>query len=248
MRQFLSLVLLLTLGLLVSACGSGGDDSAAEQAALSAPPGMMAGTVAETFEAGGYTYMRLETTDGEVWVAAGLMPLSVGEAVAFDAGLPMQGYHSEALDRTFDQIYFTGRVEKLDGKSMGEAGGSDAAARSHAETPSGMGFGDVEVVDGLSVAAIHSRKDELAGEEIVFRGKVVKFTPAVMGKNWIHVQDGSGGEGSNDLTITTDTDANVGDIVLVRGMLSRDKDFGAGYAYDLIVEDAEVTVESGAGS
>ena len=245
MRTFLIPAVLLSLVLFGAGCKSGDGDGAADQAALAAPPGMMAGTVTETFEAGGYTYMRLDTAEGDVWVAAGLMPLSVGEAVAFDPGLPMQDYHSEALDRDFETIYFTGRVEKLDGQGGGGAG---AATRSHAETPSGMGFGDVEVVDGLSVAAIHSRKDELTGEEIVFRGKVVKFTPAVMGKNWIHVQDGSGADGTNDLTITTDADANVGDIVLVRGVLARDKDFGAGYAYDLIVEDADVQVESGAGS
>ena len=64
-----------------------------------------------------------------------------------------------------------------------------------------------------------------------------------MGKNWIHIQDGTGDAGANDLTVTTDVTANSGDTVLISGTLSLDKDFGYGYAYGVIVEDAEVTVE-----
>jgi hypothetical protein len=68
-----------------------------------------------------------------------------------------------------------------------------------------------------------------------------------MGKNWLHVRDGTGEEGTNDLTVTTiDVLPNVGDLVLVTGPLETDKDFGMGYRYDLIIEDAEVTVEAGA--
>ena len=64
-----------------------------------------------------------------------------------------------------------------------------------------------------------------------------------MGKNWIHIQDGTGEAGANDLTVTTSAEANTGDTVLISGTLATDKDFGYGYAYDVIVEEAEVTVE-----
>ena len=75
------------------------------------------------------------------------------------------------------------------------------------------------------------------------RGKVVKFTPEIMGKNWIHLQDGTGAAGTSDLTVTTSASAKTGDTVTVKGILVVDKDFGYGYAYDVIIEDAEVTVE-----
>jgi len=65
----------------------------------------------------------------------------------------------------------------------------------------------------------------------------------IMGKNWLHVQDGTGGPGANDLTVTCATTAKVGDIVLIRGTLVIDKDFGAGYKYDVMIEDAQITVE-----
>jgi hypothetical protein len=97
---------------------------------------------------------------------------------------------------------------------------------------------------GLTVAEVFAGKDQLTGQPVVVRGKVVKSNPDIMGKNWLHVRDGSGAEGTNDLTVTTaGAVPNVGDTVVVKGVLALNKDFGMGYQYDVIVEDAEVTVE-----
>jgi RecJ-like exonuclease len=92
---------------------------------------------------------------------------------------------------------------------------------------------------------VFAEKDALAGKPVAVRGKVVKVNSGIMGKTWIHVRDGSGAEGTSDLTVTTTTaQPNVGDTVLVTGPVSRNKDFGMGYQYDVIVEDAQVTVET----
>jgi hypothetical protein len=97
---------------------------------------------------------------------------------------------------------------------------------------------------GLTIAEVFEGKDQLAGQPILVRGKVVKSNPDIMGKNWLHVRDGSGAGGTNDLTVTTaGAVPNVGDTVVVKGVLALNKDFGMGYQYDVIVEDAEVTVE-----
>ena len=98
---------------------------------------------------------------------------------------------------------------------------------------------------GQTVAGLHAAKEQLEGETVVIRGKVVKVNANIMGKNWLHVRDGSGEEGTNDLTITT-TGAvpAIGDTVLVTGAVGLNRDFGMGYMYPLIVEDAEVTVEA----
>ena len=97
---------------------------------------------------------------------------------------------------------------------------------------------------GKTIAEVFAEKDQLAGQPVVFRGKIVKTNPNIMGKNWLHVRDGSGAEGTNDLTVTTaGTVPNVGDTVVVKGTVALNKDFGMGYQYDVIVEDAEVTVE-----
>jgi hypothetical protein len=97
---------------------------------------------------------------------------------------------------------------------------------------------------GKTVAEVFAEKDQLAGQPVLVRGKVVKSNPDIMGKNWLHVRDGSGVEGTNDLTVTTaGAVPDVGDTVVVKGVLALNKDFGMGYEYDVIVEDAEVTVE-----
>jgi len=136
-----------------------------------------------------------------------------------------------------------------------------AAAPSPAAMPEGMGAvpphpmpaTDAAPVDlagiaradgGKTVAEVFAEKDALAGKPVTFRGKVVKANSGIMGKTWIHVRDGSGAEGTNDLTVTTTTaQPNVGDTVLVTGPVSLNKDFGMGYQYEVIVEDAQVTVE-----
>jgi hypothetical protein len=101
---------------------------------------------------------------------------------------------------------------------------------------------------GKTIAEVFAEKDQLSGQTVVVRGKVVKANPNIMGKNWLHIRDGSGADGSNNLTVTTattDTAApNVGDTVVVSGPLLLNKDFGMGYQYDVLIEDATVTVEA----
>lgn len=100
---------------------------------------------------------------------------------------------------------------------------------------------------GKTIAEVFAEKDQLAGETIMFRGKVVKTNAGIMGKNWLHIRDGSGTEGTNDLTVTTaEVLPNVGDTVLVSGAVELNKDFGMGYQYDIIIDDADVTVETAA--
>ncbi len=93
------------------------------------------------------------------------------------------------------------------------------------------------------MAEIFAGKEELAGKQVPLRGKVVKFLRQIMGKNWLHLQDGSGSEGTNDLTVTTTVMVEVGDLVLVNGKVSVNRDFGYGYSYEVLLEDAEITVD-----
>ena len=222
------------------------------QAETPAPPASQAktGTVVETMNAAGYTYVQVDTGSEKIWAAAPEFQVKVGDSVAVPEGMPMPNYHSKTLNRDFDMVYFVPAV-----MVGGAEGMAAAAAPATGEMPSGhppIGATKAEDVDlsgltkaegGKSIEEIYTGKGELAGKEVTVRGKVVKFSPDIMGKNWIHLQDGTGGEGTNDLTITTSVTANVGDTVLVNGVLSADKDFGHGYQYDLIIEDGKVTVE-----
>lgn len=97
---------------------------------------------------------------------------------------------------------------------------------------------------GKTVEEVYKEKGTLANGKVVVRGKVVKVNPDIMGKNWLHVRDGSGGDGTNDLTVTTaGTLPEVGEVVVVTGTVVLDQDFGMGYQYPVIVQDAEITIE-----
>ncbi|HET8760986.1 MAG TPA: hypothetical protein VFN94_07945 [Nitrospiria bacterium] len=92
-----------------------------------------------------------------------------------------------------------------------------------------------------NIETLFAQKDKLSGQRIQISGKVVKVNNGIMGKNFFHVQDGSGKSGANDLTVTTQDIVQVGDQVTVTGVVTVNRDFGAGYSYPLIVEEATVT-------
>ena len=209
--------------------------------------GGFAGTVAQTIKVERYTYVQVDTGTEKIWAATPAFHGKVGDTVVVPEGLVMKNFHSNTLNRDFDLVHFVGVI------SSGE---NDQDVGQQLQMPPGhppMGVKssqpqiDVSKVekakDGKTVAEIFAGKKDLAGKQVLVRGKVVKFLPQIMGKNWLHVQDGSGGEGTNDLTVTTTATAEVGDQVLVNGKVSVDRDFGYGYTYEVLLEDAEVTVE-----
>jgi len=202
------------------------------------------GKVVETMNSGGYTYVRVDTGREQIWAAAPEVAVKVGDMIATPPGMPMKDFESEPLQRTFDMIYFVPAID---------VGGSDGAKRmpfghprvsATDEDVSKIDFADVQKpAGGFTVADIYAGKAALKGKAVTLRGKVVKFVPGVMGKNWVHVRDGTGEEGANDLTVTTDAVAKVGDTVLVKGVVLLDQDLGFGYKYDVLITDADVTVE-----
>ena len=106
--------------------------------------------------------------------------------------------------------------------------------------------GIVKAEGGKTVAEVFAEKDALASKKVAVRGKVVKTNAGIMGKDWVHVRDGSGADGTNDLTVTTTMNPlpNVGDTVLVTGTAVTNKDFGMGYQYPVMLEGAEVKIEA----
>ena len=93
------------------------------------------------------------------------------------------------------------------------------------------------------VEELYAKKEKLNGKKVSVKGKVVKFSPGIMGKNWIHLQDGSGKQGTNDITVTTDQNTAIGESIAVTGNLVTNKDFGGGYKYEVIIEEATVKAE-----
>jgi len=215
-------------------------------------PGAAAGTgtsgkVVETMNSGGYTYIHVDDGSKKIWAAAPPFTVAVGDRVIVPDGLPMENFQSKTLGKTFDVIYFVPEVKVLGGAAAKDqivAAHGAAAHDGSAPSKTAVDLSNIQKADGgQTVGELFSKKAELDGKEVVVRGRVVKFTPAVMGKNWLHVQDGTGSPGSNDLTVSTEATAALGNMVLVRGKLGTNRDLGAGYHYDVIIEDGTVTVE-----
>lgn len=218
---------------------------------------VLGGEILETMNSAGYSYVHLDMDGEKVWIAGPeTADLKVGERIVFEGAMEMRNFHAKSLERTFETILFVGVIARegaivadtTDGGmhgGMGGMGGTGAAKEPISGTKTMLDNAKVEGVEkaagGYTVGEIYAKASELGGKEILLSARVVKFSPNIMGTNWLHVQDGSGDETTSDLTVTTDGHAQVGDLVLVMGPLSVDKDFGSGYKYHVIIEGATVT-------
>jgi hypothetical protein len=220
---------------------------AAEAQAAPAPATRLEGRVIETINAAGYTYLRVESGSGKVWAAAPEMPIKPGDHVVVSGAMPMANFHSKTLNRSFDVMYFSGSVI-VNGKTPPASGAASPLPAGHPPTAAkdspSLDLADIKrAPNGKTVAEIYAAGAALAGKPVKLRGRVVKYNGGILGRNWLHVRDGSGADGTNDLTVTSKGTAKVGDLVLVEGLLAANRDFGAGYKYGLIVEDATIVVE-----
>ena len=216
----------------------------AQAAAPAANPNMWQGKIIETMDSGGYTYVQLDTGSEKIWAAGPVTPVSVGQEVSVDKGMPMPDFHAKSLDRTFDVIYFVGAIKAV--------GGPESVPHDHSEKAETVSRNVVEKTDikdvakasgGYTVEEIFLQSAGLKDKTVKVRGQVVKFTPNIMGTNWVHIQDGTGSGATADLTVTTSATVAAGDLVVVEGPLTINKDFGAGYKYAAIIENASVTKE-----
>lgn len=254
MKRILVLLIVGLTTLSLSACSK--DEAPKVEAPVAqaqAPVAQAAGVsgkVVETMNAAGYTYVQVDDGQKKIWAAAPEFSVAVGDEVIVPDGMPMNNYHSKSLDRDFDVVYFVDSI--LNPNAPAAAATGEALPEGHPNTkveaaaPTDVDLSGITKADGgKTVAEINSGKTELSGKEVTLRGKVVKYNAQIMGKNWLHIQDGSGdaADGSNDITITTSTEAKVGDTVLASGVITLDKDYGYGYKYALIIEDAKITVE-----
>lgn len=273
-KSFIIVALMLSLAT-VALAGCGDKESAApvdtaqkaEHPTPAAAPAFnpLSGTIVETMDSGGYTYILLDNGKDKVWIAGPVTPVEVQTNASCPDGMIMYDFHSKSLDKTFAQIYFVGAIWPegyapsegnidMHGSDGGSMMGGSAGMNPHGtsnEPISGTKTvlenakieGVTKAAGGYTVEEIYTKAAELSGKEVTIRARVVKFSRNIMGTNWIHIQDGSGDDATSDLTITTDDTAEIGDLVMIKGPLSVDKDFGAGYKYHVIIEGASVTKE-----
>jgi hypothetical protein len=199
------------------------------------------GTVVETMDAGGYTYAKLDAGTTPVWVAGPETKLTVGMKLGAMTGTLMTGFRSNTLNRTFEEIYFVTEFPVAGMAPPNPHAGSAAAMSPGKPAPITMSEKIEPAAGGQTIAQVFANVSTLAGKPVVVRGKVVKVNNQILDHNWLHIQDGTGAAGTNDLTVTTAATVALGDVVVVRGTLATNKDFGAGYKYAVLIEDAAVS-------
>ncbi|MBT5934824.1 GW dipeptide domain-containing protein [Sulfurimonas sp.] len=184
------------------------------------------GIVLETLSSGGYTYMKVEESKKTYWIAMTQRDVKVGDAISYSEQGWMKDFHSKTLDRTFESILFA----------------SDAPTNTHIKAPSKKASimeSSHTSSSSISIADLFKNRDKYVGKIVTVKGKVTKTSAQIMKLNWIHIQDGSNFHDMNDLVFTSTQNApQVGEIVYAKGLVVKDKDFGYGYFYPLIIQEA----------
>ena len=217
-------------------------ESSMNNPAMTSSQGMssLSGKVVESINSGGYSYVAIEKDGKKKWVAVPQIKISIGQDISFQPGMVMNNFKSKTLKRTFESIVFSsgviGKSEAAPDSQTSHHTSAKAPAKTASKTKKASG------PDAYTVAELYEKSTDLDKKGIVVRARIVKVSPNIMGKNWLHVQDGSGSasKGNNDVIVTTSDLLSVGDVVTVKGTLYKNKDFGSGYKYAVIVEEASV--------
>jgi starvation-inducible outer membrane lipoprotein len=189
-------------------------------------------TVQEVVHVTEYTYLRVKEGDKEYWMAAPKAEIKEGEFLTYNQAMEMKNFESKDLKKTFESIFF---VDKLDSK-LGVGSMNQPMKPTIAQE-------DVKVekaAGGITIAQLFANPSSYQNKTVTLKGKVVKLNTGIMGKNWIHIQDGTKSGENFDLTVTTQDMVAKDQIVTVTGKIVLDKDFGYGYSYKVLLEDAKV--------
>jgi uncharacterized protein YdeI (BOF family) len=191
-------------------------------------------TVKEVLNANEYTYLLVMEGEKEFWIAIPKTDVKVGKTYIYEGGMEMKKFESKDLKRTFDSVYF---VEGITDPNPEAVAKKDTISKKII-TSTQLSKGITLAKGAISLNDLFTTKDKLAGKTVILTGKVVKFSPEIMNKNWIHLQDGTSYNGFNDITITSLSMVKVDEIVTLKGTVVLNKDLGSGYKYDVLIEDA----------
>jgi hypothetical protein len=224
----------------------GTNDNATVPAPMPEPTEPHTGKVLQVINSGGYSYVELKKKSGEkIWLAVTAAEIPVGSQQTFNPGMVMGNFESKTLKRTFDSIVFTELAKPAKGKGNKEVSGKSPGSKGTVSPDVKVKVKKATGKNAYTIAELYKNSAKLNKKKIVVRGKVVKISSNIMGKNWIHLRDGSGSHATSDfnLVVTSKSVPAEGEVVLATGILYKDKDFGGGYKYAVIVEDTQFTAE-----
>jgi hypothetical protein len=182
-----------------------------------------------------------------LWIALPKMEASAGDTFYYTGGFFMYDLKSRDLNRTFKKVLFLQKISKTAIAEEKVTMPDNPHATATADTNKYAKPATVKisitiepVKGGITIADLFGNKAIYSGDTVKIKGKVTKFSSGIMDKNWIHLQDGTEYKGKYDLTITTNDEVTTGDIITIEGKISLEKNFGFGYSYEVIMEDAKI--------
>ena len=180
-----------------------------------------------------YTYVRGKENGQDVWIAVLKQEVKIGSNYVFKGGLMKKNFESKEFNRNFETLYLVSDFG-IEGAASTPAANphSNVQGGSTVEPPTNV----TAAAGAIKIADLVANLKKYEGKKVKVTGKVMKVNNMIMGRNWVHLQDGSGK--NLDLTLTTTELAKLGETITMEGVLAVDKDFGAGYKYEYIVEGA----------
>ena len=219
---------------------------------VSTGPEIHKGVVQEVLHVKDYTYVRMLENDQDLWLAVPLTNVEKGGTYFYSTSMEMKNFESKELNRSFETIYFIERISTTEEGVTSPIRTNPHSATMRSDQQSTAGQATKPVIDKkevnvpaaentIRISELFKNRDTYNNKVVRLRGQVTKYNPAIMNVNWLHIQDGTDHNGEFDLTVTSTSTAQVGDVVTVEGTVSLNKDFGAGYTYDVIIENASIS-------
>lgn len=191
--------------------------------------------VKEVLDTDKYSYLKVNEKEKEYWVAILKREVEIGKTYFFEGGLLKRNFYSQEYDRIFETVYLVSGIWDKSGKEGSSSGGHQ---HSNNDQKVDLEVGNIQLAEGaVKIDDILKKKEEYGGKKVKVTGKCVKMNPNIMNRNWVHLSDGTS---DRALVITTNEKIALGSVVNLEGTISIDRDFGAGYRYDIIMESAEL--------
>ncbi len=187
-------------------------------------------------------YVYLNVTEGakQFWIATGKKEVNIGETYFYKGGLLKTNFESKEYNRVFETVYLvTNLVAQKHGDNTGKINISDYTEAKE-KTPVKVAIEThtdkvVQHQGSIKIAELVKDPKKYEGKTIQLSGICTKINAGIMNRNWIHIKDGS--KDDFDLVITSQEFVPEGSSFTIKALVTLNKDFGAGYRYDLILEN-----------
>lgn len=239
MKKTIALVLFSFL--ILTACNKKEEPVVTNQtASVQAGSGQLSGEITEVLQTPSYTYLKLKKDNSEKWIAVTKREAEAGQTIYYEAGMEMKNFESKTLNRTFPSVWFVSKAgfEKNETATATAHSMMNPHKKNMRKSSAQASVNITKNSNEISIADLYKNPKKFEGKIIQIKGQVTKFNANILDKNWIHIQDGTEFNKKYDLTITTAETVNIRDVVTFKGKIILNKDFGAGYRYDIIMEEA----------